>query len=177
MSQPVLTKSLLTALRREFALDWHGIHGAAHWARVRHNGLHLAPATGAVTRVVELFAVLHDVKRQNDDDDPDHGERAAEFALSRRGTLFHLADRELELLLTACAGHSSGSRAGDPTVLTCWDADRLDLGRVGVVPQASRLCTSAARDPKIIAAAHARSLRTTRVERRLDPLASPALAG
>jgi uncharacterized protein len=28
----------------------------------------------------------------------------------------------------------------------CWDADRLDLGRVGVTPAAHRLCTDAARD-------------------------------
>ena len=164
MSQPVISKALIAALRREFALDWHGIHGAGHWARVRRNGLQLSPVTGAVPRVVEIFAVLHDVKRRHDGFDPTHGERAAEFAQSLRGTLLHLDDRDFDLLVTACTGHSSGSTAGDPTVLTCWDADRLDLGRVGVVPKASRLCTSAARDPRIIASALARSRRTAHLE-------------
>ncbi len=28
---------------------------------------------------------------------------------------------------------------------TCWDADRLDLGRVGIMPEPSRLCTAAAK--------------------------------
>jgi uncharacterized protein len=28
----------------------------------------------------------------------------------------------------------------------CWDADRLDLGRVGIIPKPDRLCTNAARD-------------------------------
>ncbi len=157
MSQPVITKALIAALKGEFALDWQGIHGAGHWARVRHNGLQLSPTTGAVPHVVELFAVLHDVKRRHDGFDPIHGERAAEFALSLRGTLLHLDNRDFDLLVAACTGHSSGSTSGDPTVLTCWDADRLDLGRVGVVPKATRLCTSAARDPRIIAAALARS--------------------
>ena len=30
--------SLLTHLRHRFALDWHGIHGVAHWARVARIG-------------------------------------------------------------------------------------------------------------------------------------------
>lgn len=163
MPQPVITNALIATLRREFALDWHGIHGARHWARVRLNGLRLAPATGAVTRVVELFAVLHDVKRLHDGYDRRHGERAAEFALGLRGTLIHLDDRDFDLLVTACIGHSSGSSIGDPTVLTCWDADRLDLGRVGVVPDPSRLCTDAARDPETIALAFARSRQRDRL--------------
>jgi len=43
-------------------------------------------------------------------------------------------------------------------VQTCWDADRLDLGRVGKKPDPLRLCTAAARKPEIISAAYARSL-------------------
>jgi uncharacterized protein len=157
MLQPVITKALIAALRREFALDWHGIHGAGHWARVRHNGLQLAPATGAATHVVELFAFLHDVKRQDDGTDRHHGMRAAEFARSLHGTHFHLDDRDMDSLVVACAGHTFETASSDPTVLTCWDADRLDLGRVGIVPDPSRLCTDAARDPDVITAAFARS--------------------
>jgi uncharacterized protein len=36
------------------------------------------------------------------------------------------------------------------TIQTCWDADRLDLGRVGVTPHPSRLCTEVARRPEIL---------------------------
>jgi uncharacterized protein len=39
----------------------------------------------------------------------------------------------------------TGSTDGDLTVQTCWDADRLDLGRVGICPQSERLCTAAAK--------------------------------
>ncbi len=38
----------------------------------------------------------------------------------------------------------------------CWDADRLDLGRVGITPKPHRLCTEAARD--LIPWSHARAI-------------------
>jgi uncharacterized protein len=99
----MLTRPLIAHLRKHFSLDWQGIHGAPHWARVRANGLRLAGITGAHQAVVELFAFLHD----------------------------------------AC--------------LTCWDADRLDLGRIGIRPKGTKLCTSAARDPAVIEWAYQRS--------------------
>jgi uncharacterized protein len=43
-------------------------------------------------------------------------------------------------------------------VQTCWDADRLDLGRVGKRPDPRRLCTPAARDRDVIEWAYRRSL-------------------
>ena len=65
---------------------------------------------------------------------------------------------ELRLLELACREHSSGRIHADVTVQTCWDADRLDLGRVGIKPNPAYLCTEEAREPKIIAAAYDRSL-------------------
>ena len=149
--------ALLTHLRSQFALDWHGIHGAAHWTRVRWNGLRLAEATGAVVAVVELFAFLHDARRLNDDHDPQHGQRAALLAGELNGRYFELAPDHLALLQAACRGHSDGHLQGEPTVLTCWDADRLDLGRVGIRPRAERLCTAAAREPDMLESAWRRS--------------------
>jgi uncharacterized protein len=145
-------------LRSQFVLDWQGIHGAAHWARVRANGLRLATITGARRDVVELFAVLHDARRENDDYDPQHGARAADLAQSLRGTHLLLDDGAFERLAFACTHHSGGSVEADVTVQTCWDADRLDLGRVGIQPDPDRLCTAAAKDPHMIAWAWRRSL-------------------
>lgn len=146
-------------IREQFALDWSGIHGAPHWARVRENGLRLARETNANTRVIELFAFLHDSRRLNDHMDPDHGQRAAEFAASLRGSLISLDDDEFELLHAACTLHSEGQTEGDVTVLCCWDADRLDLGRVGVRPDPRRLCCEAARDDELLEWAYHRSLQ------------------
>jgi len=45
------------------------------------------------------------------------------------------------------------------TVQTGWDADRLDLGRVGIVPRPDKLCTAQARDPVLLERAYRRSVR------------------
>jgi hypothetical protein len=42
---------------------------------------------------------------------------------------------------------------GPPLVQICWDADRLDLARVGTLPQSAKLCTDAAREPEFFAKA------------------------
>jgi uncharacterized protein len=154
----VITRQLLTQLRGQFRLDWLGIHGIRHWGRVRANGLRLAKTTGADVRVMELFAVFHDARRLNDDRDPDHGRGGGDLAIGCHGRYFELDPAALMLLYRACAGHSHGNTEGNPTVLTCWDADRLDLGRVGIEPNPSRLCTSAARDPAILHWAYRRSV-------------------
>lgn len=51
------------------------------------------------------------------------------------------------MLREACIGHSDGHIKAVPTVQACWDADRLDLGRVGIIPTARYLCTDVAREP------------------------------
>jgi len=75
---------------------------------------------------------------------------AAEFALELRGTAFALDDDSFRLLYRACEGHTHERNHPDATIQTCWDADRLDLGRVGVMPHPSRLCTDVAKRPDII---------------------------
>ena len=143
-------KPLLRAILEQYSLPWDGCHGVAHWARVLENGRRLAAETGACLDVITLFAVLHDSQRFSEGGDPQHGPRAAIFAAEVRGALFQLPDREFSLLREACAGHTHERTHPDVTVQTCWDADRLDLGRVGVAPHPSRLCTDAAKRPEML---------------------------
>ncbi len=154
----MIDDALLFRIRSEFVIEWDGIHGLPHWLRVRENGLRLAERTGASLAVVELFAFLHDSKRRNNGHDPQHGQRAADFIRLLRGRWIILPDQEFERLAFACAHHTDGLTEADVTVQTCWDADRLDLGRVGIRPKAGHLCTEAARDPETIEWAWARSL-------------------
>lgn len=146
----MVPQALIKEIRRQFRLNWLGIHGISHCQRVRDNGLRLAEETKARTPVVELFAFLHDARRLHDGDDPLHGKRASDLVRSLQGTFFDLGPDDLELLAYACEFHTEGLLDGDITVLTCWDADRLDLGRVDLKPSAQKLCTEAAKNPEII---------------------------
>ncbi len=141
---------LVQAILQQYELEPSGIHGVVHWARVLENALRLAEVTGANLQVASLFAVLHDSCRLNDHYDPEHGPRGAELAAQLRGSLFEVTDHEFHLLQKACAGHTTERTHPDITIQTCWDSDRLDLGRVGVAPEPSLLCTDAARQGEIL---------------------------
>ena len=117
------------------------VHGPSHWKRVERNGLLLATRSTANTNIVRLFAMLHDSCRTNDGHDTGHGARAAKYAVSLRGSYFVLPDEEFTLLQYACTWHTDGLHHKDPTIGTCWDADRLDLGRVGIVPSPKFMST------------------------------------
>ena len=134
--------------------------------RVHTNGLALAGRTpGADLTVVELFALLHDCQRVDEGTDKGHGARAASYVrrFAENGHL-RLDAKRLELLAAACAGHELGQVSEDPTIGCCWDADRLDLSRLGRRPIAALLSTKAARDVVIQEAAWSRG-----TERAVEP--------
>lgn len=124
--------------------DWGlgELHGIQHWKRVERNGEMLAQK-GVNPYVVKLFAYFHDSCRINNrHSDNEHGLRAAKLVDSlRRTVLKELTENELNQLKTACELHTSTHRVGDITIDTCFDADRLDLGRCGIVPTPNRMAT------------------------------------
>ena len=126
--------------------------------RVLYNGRLLAGMESANLSVVELFCMLHDTQRRNERRDPSHGRRAARYAQSLRGVWFDLSDKEMELLTEALKYHSDRYTEADITVQVCWDADRLDLGRVGIKPAPHRLCTASAKSVAVLEAAYERSI-------------------
>jgi uncharacterized protein len=148
--------AILAAILEGYVLPVRGDHGIVHWARVLENGLRIAQANGADREVVSLFALFHDARRINEDQDDDHGLRGGQFARSLRGELVHLDDDRFELLFEACRLHTDGHTTGDRTLLACWDADRLDLGRVGITPDPRRLGTKAGRN--LLGWAHVRAV-------------------
>ena len=148
-----VSDELFTHLVHTHTLGHDGFHGKDHWLCVLHNGRELVAQTGAM-RVVELFALLHDSQREHEGEDPDHGHRAADYARSLQGVWFDLSSDELELLVYACRYQSDGFTEADLTVQVCWDADRLDLGRVGVRPDPRYLCTDYAKTKSVVEAAY-----------------------
>lgn len=137
-------QGLLGHIQQQFKIDWHGIHGVSHWARVRNHGLRVGEQMGADLLVVELFALLHDSCRWNEHRDPLHGERGAEFTKSLQGQFFDLSAPQLDTLTYAIRYHSDGAVSSNATIQACWDGDRLDLGRVGIQPSAVFLSKVAA---------------------------------
>lgn len=156
----MLSVELLAAIIDQHALkSRHSIHFLDHWARVLENGRRLSIQTKARLDVVELFSVFHDSGRISDGTDHAHGSRGAQIAARLRGQLFEIDQPGMDLLIYACAEHTHGMTEADITVQTCWDSDRLDLGRAGYYPLPSKLCTDPARDPEMIAWAYERSIR------------------
>ena len=129
----------------KFCCGPHTVHGPDHWRRVLHTGLSIAGDSGADVIVVALFALLHDVCREDDGADPDHGRRAADLIETMQGDFFQLTPAQLETLQEACRLHTAGRCSLDATIGACWDADRLDLGRVGTTPDPQFMSTAAGR--------------------------------
>jgi uncharacterized protein len=147
----IITTTLLDRVIDSIPARTHGIHGLPHWIRVERNGLDLARVENADPDVVSLFALFHDSRRINDDADPDHGPRGGRLAevLFTEG-LLGIDEEQLELLVYACANHLEETFCDNPTVACCWDADRLDLTRIGVLPDPDMLSTKAARSIALV---------------------------
>lgn len=154
----VLDAHLIAASTAHYRLPLEGRHGRNHWQRVFENGMLLAERTGADAEIVALFALMHDLGRKNEGIDSDHGMRSARIAEELRAEHTFLDDMRFQILHVACAQHNLGHTEAHVTIQTCWDADRLDLARTGILPQPRYLCTDAARDSEVIEWAIRRSL-------------------
>lgn len=137
---------LWTIVPQGFSLGADSVHGPSHWKRVEAFALEIASLTpGVDTDVIRLFALFHDSRRENEYGDPGHGARGAALAFDLHQREFpELETAALEQLVTACCWHTHRTHIDDPTIGTCFDADRLDLGRVGITPDARFLNTTAA---------------------------------
>ena len=156
-----LIHSALELVKPQFRLDIdHGWHGVAHWSRVWYNAKFLSESLSLNPVVPCLFSFLHDSQRFDEGHDILHGHRACEWIdrLVYENKFPHIDSFDLKLLLTAIAGHSQGETKAHPIVQVCWDADRLDLGRVGIRPDPRYLCTEPAKRPEVIEAAWRRSI-------------------
>jgi len=129
---------------------WHSpFHGINHWDNVWMNGQEIGWAVDADMEVVEYFSYLHDCQRWSEGSDWLHGPRAAQFAHENR-ELFDLSSSQFRDLIGAVAGHTKlqpGCKAGEnATIAACWDADRLDIWRVGYAVDPRYLFTERAKD-------------------------------
>lgn len=147
MTDRLAFNPLVTTVLAHFALPAWSIHGPIHWARVLENGMRLAPLTGADPVVVSLFSIFHDSCRKDDGGDWNHGPRAAKWLKTLD---LGITSEQKTLLIEACDGHTQAFQSSDATVGTCWDSDRLDIGRIGALVNADYMSTKAAKDPAVL---------------------------
>lgn len=130
----MLNQLLTEEGRKEvYAGERTGCHSSRHWFKVAQLGVLLAESEGVDPIVPLLFGFYHDCRRWNDGEDPDHGHRAALLALEhhQKGWL-NISGDQLSLLMFSCKHHNTGATDDDMVISACWDADRLDLPRVGI---------------------------------------------
>ena len=143
-------EDILFQIKQDFKIDFYGDHGLEHWQRVYDNTQKLAQHYEVKSNVFELFALLHDSKRENELIDEKHGPRAAAYAkkLLNEG-LITLDKKDEQRLLYACANHTTtdikNPLCNDLIVKICFDSDRLDIGRVGIPPAAKYMATDYAK--------------------------------
>ena len=155
--QTAITIELLAKIKHQYRLHWLGLHGIIHWSRVYENGIKLANQDGVNTEVLQFFSIFHDSRRRNESWDRGHGGRGGQLALEMREDI-PLNNDDFSLLITACSLHTSARTHDDITIQACFDSDRLDLGRVGTMPDANYLCTPVAKKQDTIEWGYTRSL-------------------
>ena len=122
------------------------VHGLQHWQRVERNGLFIASRDGGDTEVISLFALFHDSQRINDFEDPEHGARGASLATEfYKSGRIPITEDQLQLLTFSCTHHTDTIHHDNLTIRSCWDADRLDLTRISVLPDPLMLNTPTAK--------------------------------
>lgn len=138
--------TILESIKSQYKLDWYGTHGWPHWVKVNRAGQQIALYHSLNANVIQLFSIFHDACRENECDDEGHGQRGAELAFKLRNdypALRDLSQKDFDSLYVACAEHTDGKTTSDLLIGACWDADRLDLGRVGIKPHVRYLSTDA----------------------------------
>ena len=134
-------KELRSFCLNRWPKDLGSTHGIEHWDRVARFGRVLYEA-GVDMNVVTAFAYLHDSERKDNFEDIKHGKRASELIDSIRASLLiELNDKQIIKLKRACELHTTERKTGDATIDACFDADRMDLLRVGIKPSPDRMAT------------------------------------
>lgn len=141
-----MSNELIRIAAEDYALCLHGPHGPAHWARVIENGKALAAMYGVNPRIPELFGAFHDCRRITENYDINHGARGAQALVDRRNR-YGLTSKEFSTVVMACAFHATARPEGDWPLEAriCFDANRLDLLRVGITPHPLYLFTEFAK--------------------------------
>lgn len=151
-------KDLVRIIGDFFSDPNESIHGLHHWLRVLANGFEISKHNGANKKIITCFAFFHDIKRERENKDPEHGPRGSIAFLSLKYKV-NLTRDEIYKVVEACHGHTNELYHDDVDISTCWDSDRLDLYRVGIIPDSQYLNQEISKEKEFINEAINRSIK------------------
>ncbi len=154
----IIPKKILKEIIDNFYLDLdNGVHGIDHWTRVLINGIQLSERNKNINKnIIIAFAFFHDIKRTVEDKEPEHGYNGGRYLLKYKYKI-NLTKEELNTCYEACVDHTNVKNHTDINIGACWDADRLDLYRVGVMPDLDYLNLEESKNKELIKETTARS--------------------
>jgi len=106
-----------------------GLHGLSHLRRVAILSGRLASATGEDVEAAVVMGFLHDGARTDDKGGNGHAHDSA--VLARQLLKMFYPHLEADRICDAIARHADGEVTGDTLTACLWDADRLELKRIG----------------------------------------------
>ncbi len=148
----------MDALVFKTTINFNYAHGPAHWQSVYRFGKMLYP--GIDKGVLFYFSVFHDFFKSNDFADKSHGKKAlTAMPLIKENLKIWNKDKkahnsQIEQLAFAFENHDctiqeyaslTNPLKDNKNVRACLDADKLDLGRVGIIPESKHLLTEEAK--------------------------------
>jgi len=105
------------------------LHGISHLRQVSLLAGKIASASGADVESAMVAGFLHDAGRTDDFGGNQH---ALDSAILARPLLIRLYPHiDADLVCYAIARHADGMTTDDPLIGSLWDADRLELKRIG----------------------------------------------
>jgi len=140
----IVPKEVLKKIVDEFYIKHSYIHGTPHWSRVFYFGHYLSELNDHDKENAAFFSIFHDSKRFEDNSDPLHGQRGAEF-FKTFDKIIHVSPEQKEIIYEACKVHNTLKQSDIIEVGLCLDSDRLDLWRVGIIPENEYLHTMQAK--------------------------------
>ncbi|HBG14571.1 MAG TPA: hypothetical protein DDW96_04515 [Synergistaceae bacterium] len=119
------------------------LHGIPHLRRVAILSGRLSKAVGEDVESAVVMGFLHDSARKNDGNDIEHAHDSAILARELIERFFpHL---DVDRICDAIEGHADGEVTKDPLTACLWDADRLELKRIGRTIDTELLSTKVAK--------------------------------
>lgn len=119
------------------------IHGFSHLRRVAAVAGRIAAAAGEDIESAVVAGFLHDCARRHDGGGVDHAHDSA--ALTRKLLARFYPHLDAVRLCDAIARHADGETTEDMLAACVWDADRLELRRLGIEVDPDLLSTEIAR--------------------------------